>query len=280
MSSRSSSSVSKPASAARSSSSSGRSLALISLTVTANSASRPGQLLGAVVVGEGDLDRALVAGARALELVLEAGHEAAGAELDHLVAALAAGERLAVERAEEVHHHEVAAGGGAVGRLELGAALAQGLDLGLDRLVADVRLAAADLEPLVVAELGLRADADLDREAQRLALAGQLGQVEVGLADRDDLRAVDRGRVPAGDRLADGLVEHGVAADALDDHRRRHLAGAEAGDAQVAAERLRGLGDALLDLGGGHLGLDADARLGQLGDGGGDVGGHRALTIP
>ena len=63
------------------------------------------------------------------------------------------------------------------------------LDLGLDRLVADARLAAADLEALVVAELGLGADADLDREAQRLALAGQLGQVEVGLADRDDRSA-------------------------------------------------------------------------------------------
>ena len=36
----------------------------------------------------------------------------------------------------------------------------------------------------------------------------------------------------------------------------------------------RGLRDAPLDLVGGHLGLDADARLGQLGDGGGDGGGH------
>ena len=239
------------------------------------------EVLGAVVLGELDLDRALVAGGRALELLLEAGDEPARAELDHLVAALAAAERLAAERAEEVHDHEVAGGGGALDGLELGHAVAQLLDLLLDRLVGDLGIAAADLEPLVLAELGLRADADLDREAQRLALARELAEIEVGLADRDDLGGVDGGRVPAGDRLADRLVEHGLAPDALDDHGRRDLALAEAGDAQVAAERLRGLGDALLDLGGGHLGLDADARLGQLGDGGGDGDGHqRRLTIP
>src|SRR3954470_21832309 len=104
------------------------------------------QLGGAVVIGEGDRDRALLAGRRALELVLEAGHEAVRAELDHLVAPLPAREGLALERAEEVHDHEVARGGGAVRRLELGAALAQRLDLGVDRLVGDGWLAAADLE--------------------------------------------------------------------------------------------------------------------------------------
>ena len=56
-----------------------------------------GQLVGRVVLGEGDRDGALVARGGALELLLEAGHEPARAELDHLVAALAAGERLAVD---------------------------------------------------------------------------------------------------------------------------------------------------------------------------------------
>ena len=41
------------------------------------------------------------------------------------------------------------------------------------------------------------------------------------------------------------------APDALDDHRRRDLAGAEAGDAHAAAELARRLVQALLDLGGG-----------------------------
>ena len=89
-----------------------------------------GQLLGAVVVGERDLDRALLAGDRARELLLEARDEPARAELDHLVAALAAGEGDAVERAQVVHHHEVALGGGALDRLQPAGALAQALDLG------------------------------------------------------------------------------------------------------------------------------------------------------
>ena len=127
---------------------------------------------------------------------------------------------------------------------------------------------------LVLAERGLRAHADLDRELQRLALARQVAHVEVRLADRHDGGRVDRGAVPGGDRVAHRLVEHGVAADALDDDGRGRLAGAEAGDAHGAAELARGLRDALLDLLGGDLRLDADARLGELGDGGGDGNGH------
>ncbi len=41
-----------------------------------------------------------------------------------------------------------------------------------------------------------------------------------------------------------------------------------------ATELARGLLDAALDLLGGDLGLDAHARLGKLGDGGGDGVGH------
>ena len=281
MSSRSSSSVSKPGLGGEVLVELGQLLGLDLLDRDGELRLLAGQVLGAVVLGELDRDRAVVAGRGALELLLEAGHEPAGAELDHLVAALAAAERLAAERADEVHDHEVAGGGGALDGLELRHAVAQLLDLLVDRLVLDLGLAAADLEPLVVAELGGRADADLDREAQRLALAGQVLEVEARLADRDHVGGVDGGRVPAGDRLADGLVEHGLAPDALDDHGRRDLALAEAGDAQVLAERAGGDGDALLDLGGGHLGLHADARLGQLGDGGGDGCGHeRRTTIP
>ena len=209
-----------------------------------------------------------------LELLLEAGHEPARAELDHLVAALPAGKGLAVEGAEEVHHHEVAGGRGPLDGLELGAALAHALELGLDRLGRDDGLAAADLEALVLAEPRRRPHADLDREAQRLALAGQLVHVQVGLADRHDARVVDRRGVPAGQGAAHRLVEHGLAADALDDHGRRDLAGAEAGDAEVAAELAGGVGEPAFDLVRRHLRLDAHARLGQLGDRGGDGGGH------
>ena len=120
-------------------------------------------------------------------------------------------------------------------------------------------LALADLEALVVAELGLRPHADLDREAQRLTRAGQVGEVELGLADGRDPRRVDGGGVPRADRVAHGLVEHRVPAHPLDDHRRRCLARAETGHAQPAAEPAGGLTDAALDLVGGHLGLHAHA---------------------
>jgi hypothetical protein len=83
-----------------------------------------------------------------------------------------------------------------------------------------------------------------------------------------DAGLVDRGHVPAAERSADGLVEDGLAADALDHDRGRHLALAEAGHLEVAAERAGGLLDAAGDLVGAHLGFDAHARLGELGDGG------------
>ena len=66
---------------------------------------------------------------------------------------------------------------------------------------------------------------------------GQVAEVELRVADGRDAGVVDRLLVPAAERAADGLVEHGLAADALDDDRRRNLALAEARDPHVAPER-------------------------------------------
>src|SRR4051812_23611767 len=77
-----------------------------------------GQLLGAVVVGEADLEGAVLARLRADELVLEARDQPAGAELDRLAAALAALERLIVDVAGVVEHYEVAVLRLALDRLE------------------------------------------------------------------------------------------------------------------------------------------------------------------
>ncbi len=142
-----------------------------------------GQLLGLVVLGEGDLDLALVAGAGAGELLLEALDQLAAAELEQVVAGLAALEGLAVEQALEVDQQHVAVGGGALDRLELGEAVADPLDLAVDDLVGRLGLGLADLEALVLAQLGLRPHADLELEAERLAL---------GLGRGDDLDAWDR----------------------------------------------------------------------------------------
>src|SRR2546422_125127 len=61
----------------------------------------------------------------------------------------------------------------------------------VDPLLLDALLGATDLEALVVAELGFRQHADLDRELQLLALGRQVGEVEVdgGVADGHDARA-------------------------------------------------------------------------------------------
>src|SRR6185503_1844018 len=142
------------------------------------------ELVSAVVVGERDLDGALVAGLGAGQLLLEAGHEPAGAELDELVARLAALEREAVDRAAVVHDDEVVLARRLVDGLEAGGALAQRVELALDGVLVGGRLALADLDALVGAERRGRPDADLDRERERLALGGKVADVELRVADR------------------------------------------------------------------------------------------------
>ena len=88
---------------------------------------------------------------------------------------------------------------------------------------------------------------------------GSSDDVDLGLADRDHVRVVDRGAVPAAERFADRLVQHRLPADALDDDGRRRLAGAEAGHADVARQDLGRLRHAALDLAGADLGLHAYA---------------------
>ena len=113
-------------------------------------------MLGLVVVGEGDLHPALVAGLGAGQLLLEALDQTAAAELQQIVGGGAALERLAVEQALEVDQQGVAGRGGALDRLELGEALADPLDLAVDDVVGHLGVGAADLEALVLAELRLR----------------------------------------------------------------------------------------------------------------------------
>ncbi len=174
----------------------------------------------------------------------------------------------AVDRADVVGDDEVALARLALGGLESREVLAQVLELVLDAVLVDGRVATADLKPLVVAERRRRADADLDAERQRLALLGHVAEVELRLADGMDLGGVDGLGVPAVDRPADRLVEDVRATHPANDDGRRDLPLTEARDAHVAGQLLRGAVDALLNLGGGDFRLDADARLGQLGDGG------------
>jgi hypothetical protein len=234
-----------------------------------------GELRSRIVLRERDRDRPVLAGARAEKLVLEPGHEPAGAQLDQLISSDAAGELLPIDASDVVDHHVVAVLGGALDGVERRQAVAQLLDLLVDLLLLDVGLATADLETLVLAELGDRAHADLDRELERLSFGGKLVRdVELRLSDGRDPGAVDRVGVPAPERAPDGLVEDRLAAEPTDHDRRRHLALTESRDAHLAAELARGLLDAPLDLLGRDFRLDAHARLGQLRDVGFDAAGH------
>jgi len=91
-------------------------------------------------------------------------------------------------------------------------------------------------------------------------------EVELGVAHRLDAGVVDGLHVPAREPVADSVLEQRVAADPADDHRRRDLALAEPRHAQVAADLAGRALQALRHLGGGDLGLDADAALRELGD--------------
>src|SRR5258708_3853979 len=120
------------------------------------------------------------------------------------VSARAAGEgllaaALARQRAEIVDYEEIALDGWALGGLQAREPVAQRFHLLLDPLLLDLRLGAAHLEALVLAELGLGQHADLDRELERLALGRQVAHVDVErrIADGDDARGGDRVGVPA-----------------------------------------------------------------------------------
>ena len=210
MSARSSARVSNSeASEANSSSSSGRIFSRTSLTLTLKTASSPARCSAWYSSGKVTLTSRSSPALGAGELLLEALDQLARAERQQVVLRLAALERLVVEQALEVDQQRVALGGLALDRLEAGEALADPLDLGVDNFVRDLFLGRADLEALVVAELGRGAHADLELEPSGWpSSSGVVDHLDAGIADRVDaggraapvrtIRAAPRGSPPAG----------------------------------------------------------------------------------
>ena len=179
------------------------------------------------VLGVGDVELHGVAGLGAIQRGGELRKDAIGAELDELVARARLLERLTVERAVDVGHHEVAHGGGAVLVLQARALLADAVELLLHGALGRLVRLAHDLQALVGAERG--GGRHLQRDGEGHALLGGIAHVEIRGVDGVHTRGGQRLAVPVVERAVDGLGEQPLAAHALDDHACGHLARAEAG---------------------------------------------------
>jgi hypothetical protein len=140
---------------------------------------------------------------------------------------------------------------------------AQPLELLLDEPVRHHRLRADRLEAEVGGQLGGRGHGDRGREAERLAVAGQGVVVDLGAVDGLNAGGVQRPAVPGGQVLPDRLGHHGLLAHPRAHDVRRHLALAEARDAEVLREVAHGVRDRVADVLGGHLDGEAHAIFGE-----------------
>ena len=214
---------------------------------------------GAGLVGELVVDLLRLPHARADQRRLDLLDEPAGAELDDGVRL-----RLA-RRALQVDDERVARPGRAiVGRHELRDGLPQRLELLVDELLRNLGLGARHLERRPVDDLGRRLHLDRGRERPRLLVGRRQLEVVLGRRDRAQPRARRRRPEPAADVRLDRLDPDPVLADLRDEHRRRHLPLAEAGDLDRLGEVVRRVLDRVLELVRRHVHRQADAILAEL----------------
>ena len=188
----------------------------------------------AVVLREGDVKIALLAGGNADELALEAGNKGVGAENKVLILRRAAVERNAVEQSGVVDVHGVAVLRGALHGNKTGILLAQALDVAVNLFIGDFGGGLFRLKALILAErdLGVNVGAEAQNSAVLLRDLG-VGhgrtadglELALGNAER---KSVVRGIIK---RI---IIEHVLAVHPLDNHAGR-LALAEAGNHDAAA---------------------------------------------
>ena len=140
------------------------------------------------------------------------------------------------------------------------------LELGVDRLGRHLRLVPRHLERRPVGRLGLRLHLDGRGERPVVALARRQLVLVLGLGDR--IHARPRGRVPepAADVALDCLRVQALLADALHEQRARHLALAEAGDADVLREVVRRVLDGVVHVVRRDINGEPDLVVGELFD--------------
>ena len=214
-----------------------------------------GQVLGVIVLGEGQLQIPLLAGADADKLFLESGDEAAGAQ--HQVVALgrAAVKGDAVLGAGIVDVHGIAVLGGTVHADHAGVLLAQALDLAVDLLIGHVGGILFRFQALVLAQSRLGPHVGAEGQKSPL-LVGDLGGGHRGTPhDAQLLLLYGEHESRAGGILDRVFIKHVLAVEALYDHAGR-LALAEAGHLDAAAVLAVGGGDVLFKLRAGELDLE------------------------
>ena len=196
-----------------------------------------------IILGEGDVEILLVAGLHADDLILKAGDEAAGAELELVILALTALERFAVVEALEVDDGDVALLGLAVDGDEAGVALGHLIEALLDIVGADLDLFLLSRQALVFAELdlGIHGNGRLEGEAVLVDLV--VHDLDLGIADNIEAALADGLRICLGQGDVNGIAVENARAVELFDHLAGGLAGAEAGNAELAAGLGVGLGN-------------------------------------
>ena len=203
-----------------------------------------GQLL-VVILGEGDVDVLLLAGGHAHHLLLKAGDELAGAQLQVKVLALAALEGHAIVEALEVDVGGVAHLSGPVNGLSGGNVLSHPIQLGLNLLVGDGSLGLLYLKALVLAQGDLRIDLGGQGQGDgAVVLDLHIGQA--GTADGLEALLLGNGKViNLGENLLQAVFVENVSAVQSLDHLPGSLALPEAGNQNLLA----GLQISLVDAG-------------------------------
>ena len=210
--------------------------------------------LGGVILGEGDVDVLLLAGLHADDLVLKAGHEAAGAQLQVVALALAAVKGHATREALKVDVGGVALLGSPVHADE--AAVAVGhlteavVHVGGHHL--DLRL--GSLQALILAQLHLGVHGHGALEGAALGVHAL--QLHLGIAHHVQLLLRHGGLIGVGQHDIHGFLIKDLGAIHLLDDLAGRLAGAEAGHVDLAAHLQIRLVDSGLKL----LGADGNGQ--------------------
>ena len=193
-----------------------------------------GEILGLIVLREGDVDVLFLTGGHTDDLLLKAGDKHLRAKDKVMPLALAAVKGNAVHAALKVDDGGIALLGGTLDRHDTTGAFTRTFDLGVDLLILDIDDGTLGGQRLIFAQLGLRPLRRGEAERELLSV-GNIHASHGGRADVADLfllnAELERLRR---ERIGSVLIENILAVHTLDDHAGR-FALAEALDIDLAA---------------------------------------------